>query len=57
MAAAVARPRHGHFKVIHVETTLKADFYPVDDDPLTAWAMANRRGLETLSGARRSAGD
>ena len=50
MEAEVARPRHGHFNVIHVETTLKADFYPVDDDPLTAWGMEHRRGLETPRG-------
>lgn len=34
---------HGHFNVIHGETTLRADVYIAGDDPLHAWGLARRR--------------
>ena len=37
-----ARPEHGHFNLIHHDTTLKADCYVAGQDPLHAWAMARR---------------
>lgn len=37
-----ARPAWGHFNLLHVETSLRADVYPLGDDPLGAWAMARR---------------
>ena len=37
-----ARPRGGHFNVIHGETALRADVYLMGDDPLHAWAFARR---------------
>lgn len=39
------RPRHGHFNVVHVPTALKADFYPMGEDPLHRWAMDRRRRI------------
>ena len=38
IAQEIGRPR-GHFNVIHVPTSLKADMYPVADDPFHAWAL------------------
>lgn len=38
-----ARPRHGHFNVIHHATGLRADFYVAGDDPLHQWAWARRQ--------------
>ena len=38
----IGRPAHGHFNIIHRATALKADFYPVGDDPLHTWAMDHR---------------
>lgn len=29
-----ARPAWGHFNLLHVETALRADLYPLGDDPL-----------------------
>ncbi|MGH7650054.1 MAG: nucleotidyl transferase AbiEii/AbiGii toxin family protein [Gemmatimonadaceae bacterium] len=37
-----ARPAWGHFNVLHVDTALRADVYPLGDDPLGAWAMERR---------------
>lgn len=36
------RSEHGHFNVIHSETAMRADVYLVGDDPLQAWALADR---------------
>ncbi len=38
----IARPAHGHFNIIHRATALKADFYPIGQDVLHAWAMEHR---------------
>jgi hypothetical protein len=42
LALEVTRPARGHFKVIHVVSGLKADFYPSTRHPLFSWAMQNR---------------
>jgi len=40
------RPLHGHFNIIHQRTGFKADFYPMGQDPLHEWGMANRKRIE-----------
>ena len=47
------RPRHGHFNVIHRDTTLRADIYLMGDDPLHIWAM-NRRSTLAFDDGRIS---
>ncbi len=37
------RAPHGHFNVIHVDTGLKADFYPPRQGPEWSWVWENRR--------------
>ena len=37
-----SRREYGHFNVIHTETMLKADFFPVGEDPLQAWGLEHR---------------
>ena len=44
-----ARPAHGHFNLLELATSLRADMYCLGEDPLGAWAMARRRPIE-LSG-------
>ena len=39
------RPARGHFNVIHVDSGLKADFFPSRSHPYFAWAMEHRRRL------------
>jgi hypothetical protein len=34
-----ARATHGHFKVIHHESAMRADVYLAGSDPLQAWAL------------------
>ena len=36
------RAAHGHFNVIHRETTMRADVYVAGTDPLNAWAFARK---------------
>jgi hypothetical protein len=38
----VARERRGHFNIIHMNTTFKADVYPTGRDEFNAWAFRNR---------------
>jgi hypothetical protein len=38
-----ARPAWGHFNVLHTETALRADVYPLGQDALGTWGMAHRR--------------
>ena len=45
----VRRPLHGHFNLIHLGTSLKADVYPAGEDPLHTWALGLRRAI-ALSG-------
>ena len=42
----VRRQTRGHFNVIHIPTSFKADFYPVGADVIHAWAMHNRRTVQ-----------
>lgn len=48
IAQEVARPEHGHFNLLHLETGLRADIYLAGADPLDAWGLANRRREEVL---------
>jgi len=36
------RPAHGHFKVIHHQTAMRADIYLPGNDALNAWAFAHK---------------
>jgi hypothetical protein len=47
-----ARPRHGHFNLIHLDSNLRADVYLAGEDPLQAWGLArrNRRRLGGTEG-------
>ncbi len=47
--AEAARPRYGHFNLMHLESGLRADIYLASDDPLDRWGLANRR-RETVGG-------
>lgn len=49
IATEAARGWHGYFNLVHLETVLRADIYVAGDDPLHAWALANRRE-ESLGG-------
>jgi len=49
MEAEAARPRHGHFELLHHESGLRADIYLAGDDSLDRWGLANRR-RETVAG-------
>ncbi len=40
-----ARSAHGHFNILDLETSLRADIYCLGDDPLGAWGMSRRREL------------
>ena len=41
IAAESARSAHGHFNVVHHETTMRADVYLPGGDVLNAWAFAH----------------
>ena len=43
MEVEAARAQRGHFNLIHHQTGFKADVYLAGRDPLSAWALANRR--------------
>ena len=36
------RPAHGHFNVIHHETSMRADVYIAGTDALNAWSFAHK---------------
>lgn len=38
--AESARPAHGHFNILHHDTTMRADVYLPGDEALNAWAFA-----------------
>ena len=40
-----ARPSGGHFNILDITTSLRADIYCHGDDPLEAWALERRRGV------------
>jgi hypothetical protein len=42
----IARPRRGHFNVIHAVSGLKADCYTMGDDPLHRWGMSRKQRIE-----------
>ena len=46
MIEEAARPRHGHFNILHLESGLRADIYLLGDDPLHAWAYDRRREVQ-----------
>ena len=46
IAAEVAREQRGHFSIIHMNTSFKADVYPTGRDELNAWAFRNKRAIE-----------
>ena len=46
IAAEIARPAKGQFKVIHADTSFKADFYMAGRDELSAWAFRNSRKMK-----------
>lgn len=39
---------HGHFNVLDIETSLRADMYCLGDDTLGTWAMERRRCLQVV---------
>lgn len=45
-----ARPAGGHFNILELETSLRADVYCLGSDPLGAWAMARRREVPIGNG-------
>jgi hypothetical protein len=45
----IARPARGQFNIIHRESGMKADFYPVGRDDLHLRALERRRVVEGLS--------
>jgi hypothetical protein len=45
------RPAHGHFNLLDLETSLRADVYCLGDDPLGAWAMARRHAVPIAGGS------
>jgi hypothetical protein len=51
IVAEAARRRNGHFNVLHLESSLRADIYPAGDDPLIAWGMERRRALALGGGS------
>jgi hypothetical protein len=40
-----SRPIHGHFNILDIESSLRADVYCLGTDPLGAWAMARRNAV------------
>jgi hypothetical protein len=54
--AEAARPAHGHFNILDIETALRADVYCLGDhDQLGAWAMERRREIPVGATAIRVA--
>jgi hypothetical protein len=41
-----ARASGGHFNLLHLESSLRADCYVAGNDPLNAWGLANSRKNE-----------
>jgi hypothetical protein len=42
IAVEAARDEHGHFKVIHLDSAMRADVYVAGRDALTVWAMQHK---------------
>lgn len=51
MREEAGRPAHGHFNILDLETSLRADVYCLGADPLGTWAMARRRAVPVGDGA------
>lgn len=45
MEEEATRPTGGHFNILDLETSLRADVYCLGGDPLGAWAMSRRREI------------
>lgn len=48
MRVEVARPRYGHFNLIHGPSGFKADVYPLTKDRLHTWAFGRRSRQELM---------
>jgi hypothetical protein len=46
ISAEIAREQRGHFNIIHMETTFKADMYPTGRDEFNGWAFRNKRAVQ-----------
>jgi len=46
IATEVTRKQRGHFNIIHMNTSFKADVYLTGRDELNAWAFRNKRRIE-----------
>jgi hypothetical protein len=46
IVAEVAREQRGHFNIIHMDTSFKADVYPTGRDEFNGWAFRNRRKVD-----------
>jgi hypothetical protein len=46
ITAEVSREQRGHFKIIHMNTGFKADFYPTSRDDMNAWAFRRKRTVQ-----------
>jgi len=44
------RAAHGHFNILDLETSLRADIYCLGEDLLGTWAMARRRAVPIAGG-------
>lgn len=44
--AEVGREGHGHFNIIHMDTSFKTDVYPTGRNEFNAWAFRNKRRIE-----------
>lgn len=46
IAREAAKPKGGHFNIIHHESGFKSDVYPAGQDPLHEWALARTRTID-----------
>lgn len=46
IVAEIQRERSGHFKIIHLDTSFKADMYLTGRDDFNAWAFRMRKQVE-----------
>ena len=46
ISTEVAREQRGHFNIIHMDTTFKADIYPTGRDEFNGWAFRNKRMIQ-----------
>jgi hypothetical protein len=50
MREEAGRPAHGHFNILDLETSLRADVYCLGADPLGTWAMTRRQAVSVGHG-------